>query len=158
MSCKHPPTHSHKEPAQSLLPKQRYPLFFLFFLDKFEKKPVFCQRKTKNPTSPSVPSLQPNPFLLLFLGGRKPQQQKPTRNTRTNLQTSNLNAREDIRLGGLGAGSGREPTTGEGERRTGISKPQHLRANAPPKNGDSRDWYSRYSQSTTKHFLPTPSA
>lgn len=129
----------------------------------------FVKGKLKIP--PAHPSPPSNPtHLYCFFGGGKPQQQKSTPNTQTNLQTSNLNAREDIWLGGWG-GSGREPITAEGERRKGISKPQHLRANAPPKNGDRIDtqgsgrgavgggFFSKHiSQSTAKHFLPTPNA
>lgn len=72
MSCKHstPPPQSQRacpEPSS----KAKIPTSLPPFLDKFEKKPVFCQKKTKNPTSPSQPICPLPPTQPIFIAFRK---------------------------------------------------------------------------------------
>lgn len=142
-----PHPHSHKEPAQSLpKAKQRYSRFFppSPFWTSLKRNQSFVKGKLKIPPAhPSVPSLQPNPFYCLLKNeNEKPrQQQNPTHSAQNTPQTANLNARGDSQLG-VGGEQVRSRQQGKGERCKVISKSQHLRADAPPKNGGGQDRYS----------------
>lgn len=105
-ACPERPSKANLPISFCCFPEQLFAFVFCFF---FFLRPVFCQKKTKNPTSPSIPSLQPNLFLLLLEKKNNPNK-NPHITHNPILQTANLDpTAEEQPTGREGNGSAKDP-------------------------------------------------